>query len=378
VELVEHYGIGLENWNTLVINREKMILGEFNETYVRAVLDAYLTQSAHDLAIQKVTLSTTRVGVGDMLNVTVTIANLGIENETCQILIYCNESIIASHNITLIPDQQETITLFWDTTGHPLGDYIVKAAVLPVQYEGNTMNNEYEVLHPVEIATSATHSLSTMLVLAFSFGFFETFSPCLIILLSFVLSYTIGQTPDFKGNFFKIQSFGLGFIAATLLLAIAFGMFFLSMPNLQHTFTWAVSIFAMLFGFNLLGILKLPARFSFESKPTIQRLSRNRYLRNTHIGLFILGFIFYFLDPCIAPIFVAMMPLLLQEYLGFIIFVFCLGAFLPFIGIGIFVGSVSKLVRFSYRHRSKIRAISGLILIGYAIYLIIFNLLPTL
>jgi cytochrome c biogenesis protein CcdA/rhodanese-related sulfurtransferase len=378
LELVDRYGIGLENWNTLVINREKLVFGEFNETFVRAVLDAYLTQSAHDLAIQKVTLSTMRIGVGDVVNITVTIANLGIENETCHILVYCNESIIATHNITLIPEQQETVILLWDTTDHPLGEYRVKAAVLPVQYEGNTMNNEYELQQPVEIATSAGHSLSTMLVLAFSFGFFETFSPCLIILLSFVLSYTIGQTPDFKDNFFKIQSFGLGFIAATLLLAIAFGMFFLSMPNLQHAFTWAVSIFAMLFGFNLLGVLKLPARFSFESTPTVKRLSRNKYLRNTHIGLFILGFIFYFLDPCIAPIFVAMMPLLLQEYLGFIIFVFCVGAFLPFLGIGIFVGSVSRLVRFSYRHRVKIRAISGVILISYAIYLIIFNLLPTL
>ena len=240
------------------------------------------------------------------------------------------------------------------------------------------MNNEYAMQQPIEIATSASYTLSTMLVLAFSFGFFETFSPCLIILLSFVLSYTIGQTPHFKDNFLKIQSFGIGFIAATLLLAIAFGMFFLSMPHLQHALTWAVSIFAMLFGFNLLGVLKLPAQLSFESKPTIQRLSRNKYLRKTHIGLFILGFIFYFLDPCIAPIFIAMMPLLLREYLAFIILVFCLGAFLPFIGIGIFVGSVSKLVRFSYRHRTKIRAISGLILISYAIYLILFNLLPAL
>ena len=106
LKLVDQYGIGLENWNTLVINREKNVFGEFNETFVRAVLDAYLTQSAHDLAVQKVTLSTTRVGVGDIVNVTVTIANLGIENETCQIQIYCNETIIATQNITLPPERK--------------------------------------------------------------------------------------------------------------------------------------------------------------------------------------------------------------------------------------------------------------------------------
>ena len=54
------------------------------------------------------------------------------------------------------------------------------------------------------------------------------------------------------------------------------------------------------------------------------------------------------------------------------------GAIIPFIGIGIFAGSVSKLARVTYRQRFLIRAISGLILIGYALYLIVFYLLPKL
>ena len=58
--------------------------------------------------------------------------------------------------------------------------------------------------------------------------------------------------------------------------------------------------------------------------------------------------------------------------------VFCLGAIIPFIGIGIFAGSVSKLARVTYGQRFLVRAISGLILIGYALYLIAFYLLPKL
>jgi len=57
---------------------------------------------------------------------------------------------------------------------------------------------------------------------------------------------------------------------------------------------------------------------------------------------------------------------------------FCLGAVIPFIGIGVFAGSISKLARSAYRHRFEIRAISGLILISYALYLTIFYLIPTI
>ena len=92
-------------------------------------------------------------------------------------------------------------------------------------------------------------------------------------------------------------------------------------------------------------------------------------------GLFLLRFIFYFLDPCIAPIFVSIMPLLLPETFLFTLFVFCLGAIVPFIGIGVFAGSISKLARSTYRYRSKIRAISGLILIGYPYALLFLSLL---
>jgi cytochrome c biogenesis protein CcdA len=51
-----------------------------------------------------------------------------------------------------------------------------------------------------------------------------------------------------------------------------------------------------------------------------------------------------------------------------------LGVIIPFIGIGLLAGSISKLARSTYRHKSKIRAISGLILIAYSIYLIVQSL----
>jgi len=213
-----------------------------------------------------------------------------------------------------------------------------------------------------------------VLPLAFSFGFFETFSPCLLALLSFVLSFTIGETTQFRKSFFHVMAFGLGFLSAALILGLTFGLMFLSMLTLRVVLMWIVCIFAILFGLDLLGFSVL--RFlngKFDTKPLVRKLTRKYVF--TYAGLVLLGFLFYFLDPCIAPIFVSMLPLMLLDYLPLIILIFSLGVILPFIIIGMLAGSVSKLVRVTYRHRSKIRAVSGLILIAYALYLIAFYII---
>jgi cytochrome c biogenesis protein CcdA len=207
-----------------------------------------------------------------------------------------------------------------------------------------------------------------VLALAFSFGFFETFSPCLIVLLSFILGYTVAETTGFKKNFSIVMIFGSGFLCAALILGLAFGLAFLSLPTLTFSLTLGVSVFAVIFGLHLLGVLNV----SVETKPVIQRMAK-RYVFS-YIGLFVLGFVFYFLDPCIAPIFVSMVPLLYLAYLPLILLIFCIGALIPFMAIGASAGSISKLTRTVYRHRAIIRAISGLILICCAAYLIIGNI----
>ena len=212
--------------------------------------------------------------------------------------------------------------------------------------------------------------LAAVLAVAFSFGFFETFSPCLLALLSFVLSFTIGKTTQFKEGFFHVMTFGIGFVFAAILLGSTVGLILSSLATFYITLSLIMCIFALFFGLDLLGfnVLKI-LNIKFETKPLVTKLSRK--YAYTYTGLVLLGFLFYFLDPCIAPIFVSMVPLMLLEYLPLIILVFSFGVILPFIVIGMIAGSVSKLVRVTYKHRSKIRAISGLVLIAYALYLII-------
>jgi len=200
---------------------------------------------------------------------------------------------------------------------------------------------------------------------AFSLGFFDTFSPCLIAMLSFILSYTIGKTTHFKESILRVTTFGIGFVSAAVLLGATVALTLISMPSIQIVLMWIICIFVILFGLNLLGLLNVPV----QTKPLVKKLA-GKYAA-TYMGLLLLGFIFYFLDPCIAPFAFTMLMMLQNFEFVLPLLVFCLGAIIPFIGIGMVAGYASKLARSTYKHRSKIRAISGLVLIIYALYLII-------
>lgn len=217
---------------------------------------------------------------------------------------------------------------------------------------------------PSEPTDVSSYSVFT----AFSLGFLDTFSPCLIAMLSFILSYTIGETIRFREGISRVITFGIGFVSAAVLLGAIVALTIISIPSIQIVLMWIICVFAIIFGLNLLGFFKVP----IQTKPLIKKLA-GRYA-TMYVGLFLLGFVFYFLDPCIAP-FAFTMLIMLQNFEYILpLLMFCLGAIIPFIGIGILAGYTSKLARITYKHRFKIRAISGAILIIYALYLIIFYL----
>ena len=205
------------------------------------------------------------------------------------------------------------------------------------------------------------------LVGTFSLGFFDTFSPCLIAMLSFILSYTIGEPISFKEGILRVITFGIGFVSGAVLLGATVALTLIFIPSIQIVVMWIICIFAIFFGLNLLGLLNVPV----QTKHLLKRLT-GKYA-TTYMGLLLLGFLFYFLDPCIAPSAFTMLMMLQSFELLLPLLAFCLGAIIPFIGIGIVAGYASKLARSTYKHRSRIRVISGLILTIYALYLIIFH-----
>ncbi len=212
---------------------------------------------------------------------------------------------------------------------------------------------------------ASSQTLMAVLAVAFSFGFFETFSPCLIILLSFILSYSLSKTTKFRDGVFQTGCFGIGFVGAALALGLTVGVLSLGIGSFYRLTTLIVSILAIFFGLYQINIFK---RTVIETKPIINMLAKKYAF--TYGGLLVLGFAFYFLDPCVAPIFFAMLPMMTREYLPIILLSFSVGVILPFVFIGFVSGSISKLTRVTYRHKATIRAISGLILLGYGIYLL--------
>jgi cytochrome c biogenesis protein CcdA len=227
-------------------------------------------------------------------------------------------------------------------------------------------------LEPPEPTSSMP--LLAILAGAFSFGFLETFSPCLMILLSFVLSYSIKETTGFREGFLKVMTFGAGFVFATILVFLgSVGLVIASSAfAFQNVLMYIVLVLAVFFGVNLLGLdVSKFLKLNIETKPVIQKLSRKFVI--TYAGLVLLGFLFYFLDPCVAPVFVVMLGTFQQALLSFlplVVSVFCFGVLVPFLGVGVLAGSISRLTRSTYRYRSEIRATSGIILIFYAIYFI--------
>lgn len=216
--------------------------------------------------------------------------------------------------------------------------------------------------------TAPSKPLMPALATAFLFGFFGTFSPCLVAILAFALSYTVGKTAHLKDGILQVVVFGVGFLFAAVSMGLIVGLALLSMQGIQTALVLAVCMFAIFFALNLLGLFKNP----LETKLTVRKLAK-RYASSL-TGLVLLGFLFYFLDPCLAPIFIAVLPLLSPQVMPLVLLFFGLGAIIPFFLIGALTSSISKLARITYRHKAWIRRISGLILLAYAVYIIVLYL----
>jgi len=89
---------------------------------------------------------------------------------------------------------------------------------------------------------------------------------------------------------------------------------------------------------------------------------------------FSLGF-FETFSPCLIIMLLFILGYTLSDSIrskeGFFKVMICIGALMPFFGIGIFAGSILKLSRKAYRHKSVLRGLSDMILIGYALYLVL-------
>ena len=76
---------------------------------------------AHDLAVTSVTPSSKVPRVGEQVNLTASITNIGDYTDSSNLNYYANSTLVNSQPVTLTPGQTSTITLPWDSTGRPTG-----------------------------------------------------------------------------------------------------------------------------------------------------------------------------------------------------------------------------------------------------------------
>jgi hypothetical protein len=95
-----------------------------------------------DIAVTNVTLSKTAIGQGYLMNVTVTVENQGYSDETFNLTLYANTTLIHTlFDVTLANGNSTILQYAWNTTGFVKGNYTISACSWPFHGEANILNN---------------------------------------------------------------------------------------------------------------------------------------------------------------------------------------------------------------------------------------------
>jgi hypothetical protein len=132
--------------------------------------------AGHNIAVNNIASYKTVIGQGYLGNITVTTANLGVYPETFNTTVYANQTIITTFLKTNLASASfSTFTFAWNTTGVPIGYYIINATAGPVQNETDTSDNTLTdggicVTIPGDINGDFKVDLTDLTILAYYYG----------------------------------------------------------------------------------------------------------------------------------------------------------------------------------------------------------------
>lgn len=268
-----------------------------------------------------------------------------------------NLDLWREYNFTVVP----AVVINGDYTLE--GEQITKEELLYV-IDGYLLG-EKPYRNPYEILSAVS--------LGFSVGFLSGFSPCLIAMLAFILTYISSTDSRLRGGITRALIFGLGLVVAFMLVGSLLFTLNISVFNvlvLLQSVTWVSAAIMLIVGLNLIGFLKLPV----SSKPIFQKLAR-KYGFGL-VGLFALGVVFFFAKiHFVAPPDLMLFTSIVHGGIGqnmLITLSYSLGLLTPFLIVGIISGGTPYLARqIREKYRLAFRIISGLILIAYSIWLVL-------
>jgi parallel beta-helix repeat protein len=97
----------------------------------------------HDVAVTDVVPSKTLVGLGYCLNFSVTMANYGVFEETCNLTVRVNSTVLISEAYPLKAGSTMALVFTWNCSGSAYGNFTFEATVGTVMGEVNISNNDY-------------------------------------------------------------------------------------------------------------------------------------------------------------------------------------------------------------------------------------------
>ncbi len=207
----------------------------------------------------------------------------------------------------------------------------------------------------------------TILFIFFA-GLLTSLGPCTISLLPITFAY-IGGTESKKKEF-KVLSFCSGIILSLVLLGALSGFLGKIYGQLPNFFSVCVSIFAIIMGLNLLGILK----FQLPNGPNFETIKGKV---PTFLAPFITGGAFGLASsPCVTPVLATLLAWVSQAKNPLVsiifLFFFGLGQVTPILIIGITTLNIKNLLEIR-KYSQVIPFFSGIILISLGVLNIISN-----
>lgn len=117
----------------------------FGNPIPHTTVDGEVHAGFHDVAVISANVSTTRVYVGQPVQISVTVKNNGDYAETFSVTTYYDSNVIGTQAVNNLPAvSQSTLTFTWDTTGvEPDITYTTKAEAASVPGETNLTNNVF-------------------------------------------------------------------------------------------------------------------------------------------------------------------------------------------------------------------------------------------
>ena len=135
------------------LNLHDEVLLDHNEAQITCqVSDGYCyLDFLHDVAVFGVEPSPMITSIGSLVNINVTVHDVGVFDETFNVTVYSGSQTIGNRTVSLQSGSSANLLFTWNTNGYEKGDYAILASASVVQGEVNLSNNDKQAAKPVTL-----------------------------------------------------------------------------------------------------------------------------------------------------------------------------------------------------------------------------------